>query len=54
MNYPTRFTGDSWLQHRFDARTVQKIYDELIANFKLKDGSKPPRWDSEKNEPIPD
>ena len=52
-NYPTQFTGDDWLQHRFDAKTVQNIYDELIADFRLKDGSKPPRWDSEKDEPIP-
>jgi hypothetical protein len=52
-NYPTQFTGDDWLQHRFDAKTVQKLYDELMANFKLKDGSNPPRWDSEKNELLP-
>jgi hypothetical protein len=50
--YPTQFTGDDWLQHRFDAKTVQGLYDDLIADFRLKDGNKPPRWDSEKNEPV--
>lgn len=51
--YPTKISSSPMLAELVDQPTAQRIYDEEIARIEEKTNSRFPRWDSDKNEPVP-